>query len=217
MDQLFGYFFILSSIPLTIFLGSKQILKNRLIALIFIAMILIGTFLMTKDRVTKLVLGAGEIVLDVKKAEADIHAIDSLKTQILSDYNEFKELKANLNSGLEVNDGSINVKKNLDGLSHINMAEDGFIQTCVDMPVTDRPVKGTVEGYSFNIDSNKILIVKAEADGNGGISKNKVEIKGNVEIVGSENGLILTSPDGAKWLLNINNDGTFIIEKFLNK
>jgi len=208
-----GYILIFLTFGFTVFCIIKNYEKLLLIISFCTIMVVVGLFIITQRRVTKLEFpGIGVIELTVGEETAFNEIIKSLKTQVANDTLKLSQLKAKLDSMFTFGHEGIKLKKEL-GVGNLQMTEDGGLMTLVDMNVTSIPSEGTVEGYAFKIDANSIMIVKAESDGKGGTKDRKVEFKGNLDILDSENGVILTSSNGSRWLLKVKNSGELDITK----
>ena len=150
-----------------------------------------------------------KIKIAKKQAYADLEIIDKLKTQMENDANELIVLKAKLDSVFTFGPESITLNKDL-RMDKIESATDGGFINIANHPLATSSSK---EGGSFSVGSTNILEYYGTGDGAGGIKNKKVALKGNLDILDSDNGIILTSSNGSKWLLKVKNSGELEIIK----
>ena len=133
--------------------------------------------------------------------------------QVRTDAEEIHNLRTYLDSMFTFGPEGIEPQKAFN-VGNLQLTKDGGAMTHTDMSVSSSSSEGVEMSYAFKIDGNSILIIKTESDGKGGTKNRKVEFKGNLDILDSENGVILTSSDGSKWLLKVNDSGKLYITKF---
>ncbi len=183
--------------------------------------IFIGSFFIVNERATEIVIKeVGTIKMAAKQASNDAGEIHKLKTHLDSMFTLNPEGDVVVESGFmtdniaEKTSGSGITFKSDAKFNKMTVAEDGGVVSLVDMSVSATPTEGTKESYSFDIDSNSIMQISAEADGAGGIKNKKLVCLSNLEIINPDNGVIMTSTNGKKWLLQMKNSGQLDITKF---
>ena len=74
-------------------------------------------------------------------------------------------------------------------IGSIEAPTDSFTQV-INAPSTSAAASGDLVGYTFAVDNQSILEVKADADGSGGITNKRVDFPGDVEFGGAGDGLV---------------------------
>lgn len=114
--------------------------------------------------------------------------------------------------------GNMDVSKSilrLEGLNYDMYLDDNTI-------VTDGILQiGTITDYDISIGTNNAERVRISSEGNVGIGveepNEQLEVNGNILLKTSDNGIILKSPDGSEWKLQVDNSGEMILEQVSNK
>jgi len=202
-----GYILVFGAMAYAIyysFSGKITFKKGAVTSLIILFISLIFIF----DEIT--IDGVAAFKRARDKIEADTKAIEEIRKELESDAKELFVLKAKLDSMFTSDPEGIKFKKDVN-FDKIETAADAGLVNMINHPLA---TSATTEGGTFSIGSTNILQYSGTGDGAGGIKDKKVELKGNLDILDPDNGVILTSSNGSKWLLKVKNSGELDITKF---
>ncbi len=221
VNIILGYLLIFSAFIIALIYLIRKLPKPGLAITVCFLMVFTGIFIIVQERATEIVIKeVGTIKMVVKQVRNDAEEIHNLRTYLDSMFTLSSEGEAIAEIGFKTD--KISEKTYGYGITlgsalkigNFQLTEDGGVMTFADMNVTAETSDGDVMSYAFKIDANSILIVKAESDGKGGTKNKKVECNGDFEILDPDNGVILTSSNGSKWLLKVKNSGELDITKF---
>ena len=236
INTFIGCFLIFSGFIIPFIYLIRKLPKPGLAITVCFLMIFTGIFFIIQERATKLIFtGIAEVELAVEQSREDSKEIATRRAEIDSVAKDLFKLKEKFSSMFTLSPEGDVLDTYVDGvhfityfegasdyiepkidmkINQITALEDGGVVSLIDMSVSATTAEGTVEGYTFDIDANSIVKIYAEANGTGGIKNKKLVCLSNLEIINPDNGVIMTSTNGSKWLMQMKNSGQLSITKF---
>ncbi len=211
MNIIFGYLLIFSAFIIALIYLIRKLPKPGLAITVCFLMVFTGIFIIIQERATEIVLDrVGTIKMAAQQSIEDSKEIAIRKAEIDTVAKDLFKLKAKLDSIFTSDPEGIKFKKDL-GIDKLESATDGGLINVINHPLS---TSSTTEGGTFSVGGSNILQYSGTGDGAGGIINKKVGCLSNLEIINPDNGVIMTSTNGTKWLLQMKNSGQLDITKF---